>query len=151
MMQRINANKRGVSPLVATVLLIMMTIAMFLVIFTFSKSFIKEQVEKLGGPVETACQELSFDALKTGDNTITLTNKGNMVIYAFNVKAERAGTSKLSYLKTSSGKLGIGEVDTLDISGISGDIITVIPVLLGKGVKTGTGKLYVCNEQGKVV
>ena len=143
-------NKRGVSPLIATVLLVAMTITIFLAIFAFSKGFISEQVEKLGGPIANSCQDISFDAIKS-NNIVMLTNKGNVVIYGFNVKAETKGTSKLTFLKSESGKLGIGEVDRIDISGITGDTITVVPVLLGKGIKSGTGKLQVCDAQGKVV
>jgi len=145
-----HSNKRAIAPLIATVLLIAITIAAALAVFVFAKGFVKENVEKLGGPIETACQGISFDALLTG-KSIQATNKGNVVIYAFNVKFETAGTSKLKFIKTDSGKLGIGEVDKMDISGLTGDTITLIPVLLGKGVNSGTGKLYPCNENAVVV
>jgi flagellin-like protein len=144
-------NRKGVSPLIATILLTALTISMFLGVFAWSKSFIKEQTEKLGGPIETACQQVIFDATLSGGYA-SITNKGNVVIYGFNAKAETGGTTKTKFMKTESGKVGGGEVDKLDVSEYStATHITLIPVLAGKGTKTGTGKLYVCTEKAKAI
>jgi len=144
--------KRGVSPLVATVLLIALTIAAFTAIFAWSRGFITEQIEKNGGLINTQCQSIAFDSVLQGNGQAYVTNKGNIVIYAFNVKGETAGTSKIYYSRPSSGKLGIGEVDTIDLGTASGaDTITLIPILLGRGTNSGTGKLFTCSDQAKVI
>jgi flagellin-like protein len=147
-------HRKGVSPLVATVLLVALTIAAFLAIFAWSKGFIKEGIEKNNGPIEGECQSISFDAvLQQGGNLAYVTNKGNVVIYAFNIKGENDGTTKLFWGRTDTGKLGIGEVDNLDLSSIVGKYskITLIPVLLGRGTNSGTGKVFPCNEMAKVI
>jgi flagellin-like protein len=147
-------SKKGVSPVIATVLLVALTIAMFLIIFTWSKGFIKEQVEKAGGPIAYVCPKISYDAvLPEGTSTVYLTNTGNAIIYGFRVKGENEGTSKIIFLRPNSGKLGAGEADNLDLSTIASlyKKITLIPVLLGTGVNSGTGKLFSCEEQAKIV
>jgi flagellin-like protein len=148
--RKINISRKGVSPLIATVLLIALTIAAFLAIFAWSKGFIKEQVEKNGQLVDTQCQSIAFDAIMQG-NTVYVTNKGNVVVYGFNIRGEKDGTTKLFFLRTESGKLGIGEVDNLDLSSVPtiGDYskISLIPVLLGRGTNSGTGKLFTCPQE----
>jgi flagellin-like protein len=150
----IRKNNRGVSPLIATVLLVAMTIAAFMAIFAWQKGFIQESVEKNGGPIETACSGVAFDALlQSGNGMAYVTNKGNVVIYGFNIKGENEGTTKLFFARTATGKLGIGDVDNLDLSSVNGKYaqISLIPVLLGRGTNSGAGKLYTCAEQEKII
>jgi len=145
-------NKKGVSPLIATVLLVAMTIAMFLAVFAFSKSFIKEQVEKGNGqPIEQSCLVISYNAVLSGNRAL-ITNTGNVVLYGFNIKAEKDGRTTMTFLRTENGKVGSGETDTLELGGLASyNTVTLIPVLLGKGTQSGSGKLFPCTDASRVL
>lgn len=134
-------NKRGISPVIATVLLIVVAIALFLLIFLWLRGFQKEAIMKFGTPIETACLSLRYDANYNG-GTLQLTNTGSTTIYK--VKVYVNGTYSQpdisTIMPTSSG--------TKTISGCRN--IKVIPYLLGT-TKAGTQKEYACEKQAKII
>jgi len=153
--------RKGISPLIATVLLIVIAIALAGIVFTWLRSFVKENVEKLGAPVETTCQSIAFDATasRTADGiTINVNNQGNVPLYGMNVKIWIGGKSYSKFFKTTSAVAGggTGEINILNANDFiipeQGSIkLETTPVILGRGVNSGKGKIHLCKTQMKTI
>ena len=92
-------NKKGVSPVIATVLLIGIVIALGLVVFFWFRSFTQEAVTKFGGEnIQLVCNNVQFEgsysSTSTTSGTLAISNTGNVPIYNFNVQINGAGGDK---------------------------------------------------------
>lgn len=148
-------NKRGVSPIIATILLIALTLVIALIVFFWMKGLTKEAITKFEGTnIELVCDDVQFDA-SYSSGTLTISNLGNVPIYDFNIKSEFAGGHDTFDLETTTenwGGLNQGGVFSNFIE-ISEDTntITLIPILLGVN-KNGEEKTQACEErQGKEI
>src|SRR3989344_7659436 len=84
-------NKKGVSPIIATILLIVLTLVIASIVFFWLKGLTKEATTKFEGTnIELVCDDVQFDASYSG-GTLTISNLGNVPIYDFNIKSEFAG------------------------------------------------------------
>ena len=137
--------KRGVSPVIATVLLIAIVIMLAVIIFIWATGFLSERAQKAGRAVELSCAEVSFEAGLDSDDEIGVVNRGSIPIYAFNVKALKDGTT-LVY-KNLGSTIGQGGSGKIDISEVPNDIneFLVVPVILGEAKE---GKVeFPCPDQ----
>ena len=147
----IRKNKKGVSPVIATVLLIGMVIVLALIIFTWMRSLTQEAITKFDGEnVELICGRVNFDAEYSGGK-LSIVNRENIPIYQMKVKKIGAGEFDTVYLNdmiTSGNWPTFG----LDATGsFVGDIDTdgatelvIIPVLLGNA--DDDKKKFTCEE-----
>ena len=143
-------NKKGVSPVIATVLLIGIVITLALIIFVWSRGFIQEAVTKFGGQnVELVCDQVQFQA-SSNASSISITNNGNVPIYDIQVKQVTSGgqtTKKLRSLEDWP-NYGLNSGDSVEITYPTSGDVTLIPILLGDS-KNGK-KSYVCDENAGV-
>ena len=155
-------DKRAISPIVATVILISIAIVLALVIWLFVKGFVSELVVKLGKPAATVCEEdvsidasLEFDSSSAVKNVI-VENNGNVPIAGFNLELERRGSAKRNYypcaiLQGQSSPTAPPCIDNIasDFEGLESncETATVIPVLLGTGQSSGKEKLSTCETK----
>jgi FlaG/FlaF family flagellin (archaellin) len=151
MKKRVNAkNKEGLSPVIATVLLITMVVVIGLIVFLWFRSMTKEVVTKFGDEnVELACDKIQFSASYDAE-TLSVSNTGNVAIFSFKVKtASEAGysTRDIEDISADWPSLGLnpGNAYSANIGSIS-DQLTLIPVLIGKSEKSGR-KTFVCSEK----
>ena len=146
--------KKGVSPVIATILLIALVIIIALIVFQWMKGFTKEAVTKFDGTnIELVCDDVQFDAGYSVE-TLTISNLGNVPIYNFNIKAEYDGGHDTLDLKATN------NFDGLIQGGVFSDSvafqnsptkIVLIPILLGVN-KEGEQKTQACEErQGKEI
>ena len=144
--------KRGVSPVIATTLLIAMVVVTGLIIFLWFRGFTQEAVTKFGGTnIELVCGDVRFDSSYSSGN-LDIINEGNVPIYSFKLKVESPGSHATLDIEDAAGSwpaTGLNQGGTFsgDISSsVSGaEKITVIPVLRGtsdKGART-----HDCDEQ----
>ncbi|MBU0958963.1 MAG: hypothetical protein KKB31_03380 [Nanoarchaeota archaeon] len=144
--------KRGVSPVVATVLLIAMVIVIALIIFLWFKNIGGEVVSKFGQNIELTCGEVEFYA-DYDNNQVYISNIGTIPIFGMSVKVNSGSSHETKNI--------INEFDNWDTRGLdqgetysgprkSGpygtDVESLIltPVLLGT---TDDGeKTFKCNE-----
>lgn len=146
--------KKAVSPLVSTVLLIMIVIVLALIIIMWSRGFIKEAITKdIAGQVETVdnlCRQIKLSAVvNDADGSFGFTNNGNIPIYSFDVKFTENGSSNLDRRNIPANP-GI----TIMING-SGKYtdhteIKIIPILLGK-IKSGSTQEFTCPDENGIV
>lgn len=144
--------KKGVSPVIATVLLIAMVIVIALIMFLWFQGMGKESIEKFGKNVALVCPEVSIDA-GYDSGQLSISNKGNIPIYRINVVEYSPGSHKTRDIKEDLGMdswpdkgLNSGQVFSGSYS-FSSEItkIELIPVLVGES--KGAKKRHVCEEQ----
>ncbi len=138
-------NKRGLSPVIATVLLVALVLVLAVIVFLWARSSITEQIEKFGKPVERNCEDVDFTAVYS-IGLLDVANNGNIPIHEFEVKQFKDGDSEIERLEKP---LNEGRVKSISFSPNSGvDKVIVYPVLLGKVRGTNQNKKYVCLDNG---
>jgi flagellin-like protein len=150
--------KRGVSPVIATVLLIALVIIIALIIFLFMRNIGEENIMKFGDEsIKLACQQkVDFDA-SYSNGLLAISNLGEAPIFNMNIKFSQGGNYETKELKSfsewpSSGlnQGGVVSVDiSSDISSTGAEKITLIPILVGK-TKEGAKKSYTCEASSGV-
>ncbi len=139
--------KRGVSPVIATVLLIGLVMVLAVIIFFWARGWLTEKIEKFGQPIEKACENVDFDADLIEEN-LQIINRGNTPISGFDVKQFYADKSEVKNYKIPIDVGGSGEVNVL--RDLYAEKVELFPVILGN---RGSNKAnyYTCLEQGKFV
>jgi len=149
-MSKRGKSKKGVSPVIATVLLIGMVVVLGLIVFIWFRGSIKEYGEKFGENIELACGKVEIEADYSG-STLSISNLGNTPIYDFSVKQKKTGGYETDDLSDLAGggwnEVGLGQGGTFEgtvsFSGV--DEIILIPVLLGK---SGNEQVtHTCDEE----
>ncbi len=143
--------KKGVSPVIATILLIALVVIIGIIIFTWLRGMTKEAITKFDGTnIELVCEDVSFDA-SYSSGTLSVSNFGNVPIYSMNLKMEGFGSHDTQEIKTLSNKwnengLNQGGVfsDSIDSSGY--EEITLIPILMGVDSE-GTKQTHTCDDR----
>ncbi len=141
--------KRGVSPVIATVLLIGIVIILALTIFLWFKNFTKEAVIKFDKNIELVCDEVQFDA-DYSDGTLTLSNYGNVPVFKIKVRVESEGNyetrdiTEFTDLWPKNGLTQGGSFSDIIDFGVA-DRVVLIPVLVGKTEK-GEKRTFTCDE-----
>jgi len=145
---------RGLSPVIATVLLIAMVMVIGLIVFMWFRGLTQEQITKFGGQnIQLVCNDVYFEASYSSSGTLSLLNSGNIPIYNIKVKVSGEGSFTTKNLEEFSDEWANNYATGLDQGrGFSDEItfdssaneIVLIPVLLGN---TEQGKkTYVCDE-----
>ncbi|MFH1503616.1 MAG: archaellin/type IV pilin N-terminal domain-containing protein [Candidatus Diapherotrites archaeon] len=139
---------RGLSPVIATVLLITITIVIALIVFLWIRGMTQEAVTKFGGKnIQLVCDEISFEASYSED-TLYISNPGNVPIFGMNVKIIGDGSYSTEDLREESNswpETGLNQGGVFsDILIFNGNQIVLIPVLIGES--NSGRKTYVCDE-----
>ncbi|MEK6906673.1 MAG: archaellin/type IV pilin N-terminal domain-containing protein [Nanoarchaeota archaeon] len=143
--------KKGVSPIIATVLLIAMVIVIGLIIFLWFRGMVEESVTKFGKNVELVCADVEFDSTYS-DSTLSISNTGNVPLFGMKIEISEGGNYETKSIRELSDSwpingLGPGDSFSESIDFGSADKITSIPVLLGTSEKGD--KSFVCDGYGK--
>ena len=139
--------KRGVSPVIATVLLIAMVIVIALIIFLWFRSLSQEKILKFDQNIELICPDVSFSVQNGG--SLIVENTGDVAI--FNLKIRGAGrdyqTKDISLLVTDWPPYGLnpGEIFESTNNEDVPEEALFIPVLAG--TSEDGGRSYVCDER----
>lgn len=139
--------KRGLSPVIATTLLISIAVILAIIIFIWARSFVSEQVEKLGEPVERACENIIFEVEVDTDNAYVV-NKGNVPIYGISIlKKKISGTKEIGEAVGGDANVNSGETIEipLDEQVDSGDSLIIVPIVLGE--TNNYKKQYKCKAE----
>jgi flagellin-like protein len=147
-------NKKGLSPVIATVLLIVLVFVLAALIFLWARGLISEQIEKNGQAIENVCPSVNFEANidSTGDY-LEAVNRGSVSIYSFDIKMVKGGESLINKIKigVDVGKSMKESVDLTMKNGETPEKIIVYPVLIGS-IKGGKlNKPYTCKDAGKTI
>ncbi len=142
--------KRAVSPLIATVLMITLTVAAAVIVYTWAHGLVKEQIEKFGKNAEQVCDQLNFNAdvrlVSANLFDLYLINQGNVPIYAVDIT--KIGKSKsVVDRRVITLSEGSSTKQTLTLERSSYSSILVLPVILGSVRGQQNEKPYACTQQ----
>ncbi len=147
--------RRGVTPIIATVLLIGIVIALGSIVFFWFSGFTQEAVTKFSGEnVQLVCKDVKFEASYSSGGDLAVSNTGNVPIYSFNVQIlGAAGTFTTQDMKNmisnwpNTGLKQGGVFSGNILSKVTGaNQIILIPILRGS-VSGGDQKSYTCPDQ----
>jgi len=119
-------NKKGVSPVIATVLLISIVIVVGLIIFVWASNFFGEVGQKFGKSAEQVCNEINLEPEITGSQ-LSVINNGNVPIYSLNIYKTKAGSIEVQNLEKIN--LVGGDIGNWEL-GEGYDKIELMPVIL---------------------
>ena len=144
--------KKGLSPVIATVLLIGIVVVIAAIVFVWLKGMTEEAVTKFDGQnIKMVCQDVEFDAsYSSTDGAVYVLNTGNVPIYKMKAKLVGEGSHTTEYFEGDApdnwpeGGLmsGMAFSDTIPISGLQE--IILIPLLIGNSEKGPA--TYTCEE-----
>ena len=149
---RVAVKKRGLSPVIASVLMILLVLVLSVIIFLWARGFIGEQVEKFGKPAEELCSSVDFSVVAIdngGYHILEIVNRGNVGISAFEIKMYSSGDSEISKINVG---VRAGESLTAEVSlGVMKnnklvDKIEIFPVLNGVVKGESSRKMFTCNK-----
>jgi len=152
-MKRVLKEKRGVSPVIATVLLVVMVIVLALIVFLWFRGLTKESITKFGGTnIELVCEDVSFSADYTS-GTLIISNSGNVPIFGISVKIEKPGSHETKEIKNLSTRWpatglkqgGVYTSEDLSSQFSGATRIVLIPILVGSS-ENGE-RTHVCEER----
>ncbi|MFA5061323.1 MAG: archaellin/type IV pilin N-terminal domain-containing protein [Candidatus Pacearchaeota archaeon] len=153
--------KKGLSPVIATVLLIVLVFVLFALIFLWMRGLISEQIEKNEQAIENVCPSVTFqaDLVREGSNYfIEVINRGSVHIHRLEVKLiDSQGDSEIySFNEADVLMVGVGETlkKDIDLTMDSGDTATeiiVYPIIAGTVKGGSTNKPYTCIDMGQTI
>jgi len=148
-------NKGGLSPFVATVLLIFLVISLAAIVFLWASGFFSEQLEKNDESIENQCSRVNIAVdLPEGYGgggyiVLDIVNNGDITVYGISVQENTGGTSvsqEAILLLLDSGEAKRTEVR---LDGDAIDELVIYPVLLGSVVDGDENKKFTCINYPK--
>jgi flagellin-like protein len=147
------ANKRGISPVIATVLLVVMVVVIALIVFLWFRNVNKEAITKFDGKnVEIVCGDVQLDS-SYSSGTLFILNGGNVPVYSVKLQIYSDGshvTNDLQEIENSNWpKTGLNPGNAFSSSTLSSlstaEKAILIPVLAGI-TDSGEKKLHTCAD-----
>jgi len=143
--------KKGISPVIATILLISIVVIIALIIFLWLRGMTEETITKFGGEnVKLVCGKVMFET-SYSDGTLYIKNTGNVPIFKMNMQIDKGSSYSTLTFNTAEDRwpeVGLNQGDGLSIAIGSrvenGDEILIIPILAGSS-KEGE-KTHACEE-----
>ena len=143
-----NLKKRGISPVIATVLLISIALTLAVIIFIWAKSFVSEAITKNGQAIVLVCDDLedTFD-IEYSNGQLNIINRGNVPLYGVEISKVSLGSRTLIGEGTFVQPVGAGESASIPLGETlsSGDKISVVPIILGEENEE-VKRAFVCGE-----
>ena len=142
--------RKGLSPIIATVLLVFMVLIMAAVIFLWARGFFSEQLEKNGLSIEEQCSNVEFRVdrgyLSHDEVELDILNSGSVSLYAIAIKEVRRGDEA-----TNTYYLNLGPGQSTSIffefhDKRTPESIMIYPVLLGSVVNKDNNKEFTCVQ-----
>ena len=145
-------NRKGVSPVIATVLLVAMVVVIGLIIFLWFRGITEEAVTKFGGRnIKLVCEDVEFLS-DYSVGTLSISNIGNVPIFGMKVRISEQGsyeTLDIRDLPVDWPEIGLRQGGTFSgnlISEFSGaEQVSLIPVLMGTSSRGN--QIYVCEDR----
>jgi FlaG/FlaF family flagellin (archaellin) len=146
--------KRGLSPVIANLLLIGLVIVIIAIVFVWFKGMVEEGITKFEKNIRLVCDDINFNVEYSGGK-LNIQNNGEPPIYTMNVKMIKTGEFETQDIKSISEQPGswpskglkTGEVYSQDVTFSEGvTSISLAPVLVGTSPK-GKQRTFTCEGQ----
>jgi len=142
--------RRGVSPVIAGVLMILLTVVLASIVFLWARGFVEERVEKFDAPIENACNDVRIEASKVGPN-LKIVNNGDVDIRDFEIEMlDNKGNSEIIRLGIQvSAKKNLAKIFPLEMSdGKVLDSAVIYPILVGRVAGSDLNSVFTCVDSG---
>jgi len=139
--------KKGVTPIIATVLLIAIVMVISVIIYLWAQGFVQEVPQKFGRNVDFSCNDIDFDAGIFG-NDLEILNNGNVPLYGFNIKLlgeGRIDVNDIAGVTIPQGGSYVIDLTAKQINPVVGDEFLIIPIILGE--LHGDKIAHTCDDQ----
>ena len=142
-------NKKGLSPVIASVLMILLVLVLAIIIFLWARGFIGEQVEKFGKPIGEVCSSVDFEAERVR-NELEIVNRGNVDIRHLDIKLFKDGNSEIIKFdfQIDAGKSTKEILDLRMQDDSEPDKIIIYPALIGNVQGKASNKVFTCMDAG---
>jgi flagellin-like protein len=151
-------NKKGLSPVIASVLMILLVIILASMIFLWARGFVGEQIEKFGQPIENLCESVDFVAqVVSGTSTkyaLEIVNRGDIDIFHLDIKMFLGGNSEIGKFNFNVDAHGApikGDIDLKMDSGEEPGEIEIYPALIGTVKGKHSNKVFTCNDVSQTI
>lgn len=143
---------RGLSPVIASVMMILLVLVLAALIFLWARGFVSEQIEKFGAPIEQTCSSVDFEVQRTRAY-LEVVNRGNVDIRHLDIKMSKDGDSKVKKFdfQIDAGKSARDDVVLLMDDNVVPDEIVVYPALVGNVKGGSSNKVFTCLDAGKTI
>ena len=141
-------HKKGLSPVIATMLLIAIVVVIGLIIFLWFRGMTEEAITKFDGTnIELVCEEVSFEASYEANGVLHILNTGNVPIYQIKLKKIGEGSHSTETIEEGWPELGLNQGGTFSGSFVDINLnsLLLIPVLVGNSDKGDLS--YTCEER----
>jgi hypothetical protein len=160
--------KRGISPVIATTLLILIGVTLAVIIFLWARSFVAEKAQKTVGSqpeaIEQFCDDVDFDADVVSYNrnaktlTVDIINRGDIPIHGVEIRKKSAFSVKiigdngpfdpLAGITSGESRTGVVVPDKNSaLSTSAPENLIIVPVLLGTVGDSQEYKSYACADE----
>ncbi len=149
--------KKGISPVIATVLLIAMVVVIALIVFVWFRGMVGESAIKMGKNIKLVCDDVEFDA-SYSSGKLTVINRADVPIFQLRVRLSGGGAHSTEEITSNThdgvpSSKGLWEQIGLtqegrfvgEFSAGTAEKITVFPVLIGESEEGR--RTYVCEGQ----
>jgi flagellin-like protein len=152
-MKRGVVNKKGLSPIISTSILIVIVVILAIIILLWARGFVEEAVIKeIAGNSKRAedfCKELKIKGIVNQDDSFGFENTGTIPIYAYRVNLQKGGSSStLRIGADDGGSVNPGFTVIVPANEVEPystyESVRIIPVLLGK--VEGSTQEFDCPE-----
>jgi flagellin-like protein len=146
-------NKRGISPVIATVLLIGIVVVIGLIVFMWFRGISEEAITKFENKnVRLVCDDISLETGYSFGN-LYVSNSGNVPVYQLKIKTEgvNSNVATINHRDYDWPRQGLlqGLRTNINISEIidtKTNRLSLIPVLIGS-TEDNVKKTHVCDER----
>jgi flagellin-like protein len=138
--------KRGLSPVIATILLVSLALVLAVIVYLWAKAFMPEALQKEGSAIETSCEQVRFNAeAYKADQEISVENTGQIPIYGIEIRKKQF-IGEVNQAEPFDSNILSGQSQSIPLPpGIEGgDTLVLIPILVGVNDK-GEHKSYPCG------
>ena len=131
---RVDIRKRGISPIIATVLLILMVVVSVSMLFVWARTFFDDRTEGSEKPVGELCSSVYFTVnviYVDSKYKLEIINKGNIDITGFEIKKYLDGLTEIEKIETGvlSGQADTKEDIDLKMDSVKPERIEMFPIL----------------------
>jgi flagellin-like protein len=150
-----NKKIKGLSPVIATVLLIVIVVIIALIVFLWVRGMTQEAITKFDNEnIQLVCGKVSFEATYTPTTGLYIRNPNQVPIFGMKVKVIGSGEHTTLDLRDESvttewPEVGLNQGGVFSDSEFSDNVgsakeIILVPVLMGES--DSGRKTYVCDE-----
>jgi flagellin-like protein len=136
-------SKRGISPVIATVLLISIALVIGAIIFIWASFFIKDAVQKNGESIDAVCERVQLDSSISG-NSLSIVNNGDVPVYKIALNVDVNGDGKNIDVVNYESPINLGSGQSTTIS-VDQTPVSITPIL--RATKKGTETEYTCEKR----